>query len=265
MLEMLFQKYNFDGVIHFAGLKSVGESTKHISQYQENNISGSIILFSIMERYGVRKIIFSSSATVYRSDNISPLTETMPVGTTNPYGTSKLVIEKLLEDYAMHAGWSIVNLRYFNPIGAHPSGYIGETPNGIPNNLLPYILDVAVGKREMLTVYGNDYDTPDGTGVRDYIDINDLIDAHVLTYETLSVGCTLYNVGTGKGRSVLEMIHAVEQVSGKNIPYAVGSRRAGDLASVFASVEKIHTEKGWYATRTLEESVESAWNFIAHL
>lgn len=158
----------------------------------------------------------------------------------------------------------MANLRYFNPIGAHPSGCIGEVPKGVPDNLLPYILDVAIGKRENVTIYGNDYPTPDGTGVRDYIDVNDLVDAHVCVYEDLRVGCAIYNIGTGKGTSVLEMIHVVEEISGKEISFLVGPRRSGDLASVFASVEKISTEKHWYAKRTFEESIRSAWNFISH-
>jgi UDP-glucose 4-epimerase len=185
-LEHIFAKYTFDGVIHFAGLKAVDESCSEIGRYHTNNVGGSMVLFSVMEQYGVKKIIFSSSATVYRADNPLPYTEDMVLGTTNPYGTTKLVIEKLLEDYARNGGWSITTLRYFNPIGAHPSGYIGEMPQGKPNNLLPYILDVARGKREKVFVFGDDYDTADGTGVRDYIDVNDLIDAHILAYEKLT-------------------------------------------------------------------------------
>jgi UDP-glucose 4-epimerase len=171
--------------VHFAGLKAVGESCNDPFLYYHNNIEGSITLFEVMEEYGVMKVIFSSSATVYRADNKPPFTEDMPLGTTNPYGTTKLVIEYLLRDFATQKDWSVLSLRYFNPVGAHPSGYIGETPNGVPNNLLPYILDVATGKREKVNVYGNDYDTVDGTGVRDYIDVCDLVDAHVRAYEKL--------------------------------------------------------------------------------
>ncbi len=211
--------------MHFAGLKSVGESCEQVAKYQEKNIFGSIVLFSVMEKYGVRKLIFSSSATVYDSKNIPPFTEEMPTNTTNPYGTSKLVIEKLIEDYTMHKNWAATNLRYFNPIGAHESGLIGEKPNGIPNNLLPFIFDVVAGKREKVMVFGGDYATIDATGVRDYIDVNDLVDAHLLAYEGLKTGLEIYNVGTGKGTSVLEMIDIVRQISGKEIAYEIMNRR----------------------------------------
>jgi UDP-glucose 4-epimerase len=262
-LETIFQKYEFDGVIHFAGLKAVGESCKNIYEYQENNVSGSITLFGVMQQFQVKKIVFSSSATVYRADNTPPFTENMLIGTINPYGTSKLVIEELLKDYSTHVGWSIVNLRYFNPIGAHPSWYIGEVPNGIPNNLLPYILEVALGKREFVSVFWDDYDTQDGTGVRDYIDINDLIDAHVIVYENIKLWCEVYNVGTGKGTSVLEMIQGVEQVSWKSIPYKISVRRSWDLAIVFADSSKLMKKNFWKAKRSLNESLLSAWNFIS--
>lgn len=261
-LETLFEKYAFDGVIHFAGLKAVWESCQNIHEYQENNIGGSITLFGVMERFQVRRIVFSSSATVYRQDNISPFREDMPTGTTNPYGTSKLVIEQLLSDYREHASWSVVNLRYFNPIGAHASGYIWEIPNGIPNNLLPYILDVALWKREKVLIFGDDYDTPDGTWVRDYIDINDLISAHVCVYKNFSLGLETYNVGTWVGVSVLEMIHGVEKVSEKSIPYAITPRRAGDLAVVFADADRLRQKYGWKPEVSLEDSLLTAWNFI---
>ncbi len=261
-LERMFQKYEFDGVIHFAGLKAVGESCQNIGLYHDNNIRGSMILFETMEKFGVKKIVFSSSATVYRSDNPVPFSEEMPTGTTNPYGTTKLVIEKLLEDYVENANWSATSLRYFNPIGAHISWYIGEVPRGTPNNLLPYVLEVALWKRETVYIYGNDYETPDGTGVRDYIDINDLIDAHLLSYEKLFPGYSFYNVGTGKGTSVLEMIEKVEQVSEKQVSYSFSPRRSWDLACVFADVRKIQIEMNWSAQRNATESIKAAWNFI---
>lgn len=185
IISKIFEKYNFDGVVHFAGLKAVGESCKKPLLYHENNVAGSLVLFRVMAKYGVKKIIFSSSATVYRADNLPPFTEEMALGTTNPYGTTKLHLEKILEELATFDGWSVTNLRYFNPIGAHESGFIGEKPNGIPNNLLPYVLDVALEKREKVLVFGGDYATIDGTGVRDYIDVNDLVDAHLLAYENL--------------------------------------------------------------------------------
>ncbi len=261
-LEDIISKHTFDGVIHFAWLKSVGESCQEVAQYHTNNIGGSMILFGVMQSYGVRNIVFSSSATVYSSENISPISESMPLRTTNPYGTTKLVIEKLLEDYSIQKEWSVMNLRYFNPIWAHPSGIIGESPQWIPNNLLPYVLDVALWKRESVSVFGNDYPTPDGTGVRDYIDVNDLIDAHVISYKALSKGFHCYNVGTGSGFSVLELIKKVEQISRKRVHYIFSSRRIGDLASVFADVSKIKNELWWVARRTFTQSIESAWNFI---
>jgi UDP-glucose 4-epimerase len=262
-LEDIFRKYPFEGVIHFAGLKSVGESCKDIHQYQDNNVVGSIVLFWLMGRYGVRNIVFSSSATVYHRENISPLTEDMMTGTTNPYGTSKLIIEKLLEDYAFHADWSVVNLRYFNPIGAHPSGYIWEIPNGVPNNLLPYVLDVARWKREMVNVYWDDYDTPDGTWVRDYIDINDLIDAHLIAYEHIWKWAQVYNVWTGKGISVYELISMVESISKRDVPTRITEKRLWDLALVYADTSKIKNKLWWAAKREFTESIESAWNFIS--
>lgn len=261
-LELIFEKYNFDGVLHFAGLKAVGESCKKIGEYHEKNIFGSIVLFDVMEKFGVKKIIFSSSATVYSQKNFPPFTENMPTGTTNPYGTSKFVIEKLIEDYVAHKNWQATSLRYFNPIGAHPSGFIGEIPRGVPNNLLPYIFDVARGKREKVRVFGDDYPTQDGSGVRDYIDINDLVDAHLLAYEHLQNGHEIFNVGTGKGTSVFEMIALVEKISDQKIPYEVISRRSGDLAIVFASAQKITDKLGWKAKNSVEDAIVSGWNFI---
>lgn len=243
----------------------MGESCTEVGLYQEKNIFGSIVLFQIMEKYGVRKLIFSSSATVYEQKNIPPFTEDMPTNTTNPYGTSKLVIEKLITDYAVQKNWCATSLRYFNPIGAHSSGLIGEIRNGIPNNLLPYVLDVATGKREKVAVFGDDYETSDGTGVRDYIDVNDLVDAHLLAYESLTIGHNYYNVGTGKGTSVLEIIKIVEEISGKNIAFYIAPRRPGDIGEVYASAEKIQNELGWTAKKSVRDAVKSGWAFIKNL
>ena len=261
-LRSVFSRYAFDGVIHFAGLKAVGESCTLPLHYHDNNIGGSIALFQVMEEYSVRKIVFSSSATVYRADNISPLTEDMPLGTTNPYGTTKLVIEELLEDLARLGTWSVIPLRYFNPIWAHPSGHIGELPNGIPNNLLPYVLDVAIGKRKKVSVYGNDYPTHDGTGVRDYIDVCDLVDAHLAAYKHLALWYTPINIWTGKGSSVLDMISLVEKVTGVTVPYEITARRPWDLATCFSSATRARELLGWKATRTLETSLENGWKFL---
>ena len=261
-LTSVFEKYSFDGVIHFAWLKAVGESCEMPIHYHENNIHGSIVLFGVMEKFSVRKIVFSSSATVYRSDNVSPLTEEMVLGTTNPYGTTKLVIEHILEDLARNALWSVIPLRYFNPIGAHPSWYIGEIPNGVPNNLLPYVLDVASGKREKVSVYGNDYPTIDGTWVRDYIDVCDLVNAHIAAYEYLQPGYCPINIGTGRGTSVLEMIATVERVSWKHISYDIVARRSGDIATCYALPEKAEELLGWKANVSIEESIQNAWRFI---
>ena len=258
-LEKIFERYDFDGVIHFAGLKAVGESCTHIWEYHENNIVWSMMLFSVMEQFHVKKIIFSSSATVYRSDNTLPLREDAILGTTNPYGTTKLVIEQLLNDYSSHAQWAATILRYFNPIGAHPSGYIGEAPRGTPNNLLPYILDVALGKKNTIFIHWNDYDTVDGTWVRDYIDINDLVDAHIQAYQHMKTSYSVYNVGTGRWVSVREMIRWVEEISGKIIPYEFLERRLGDRAIVYASVDLIARELSWQSRRSLSESLLSAW------
>lgn len=258
----LFEKYSFDGVIHFAGLKAVGESCEKPFLYHSNNIWGSMVLFEVMEKYNVRKIVFSSSATVYKADNISPLQEDMSLGTTNPYGTTKLIIEYLLKDLALFSQWSVTALRYFNPIWAHPSGYIGELPSGIPNNLLPYILHVASGKRDFVRVFGDDYDTIDGTGVRDYIDVCDLVDAHVIAYEKLDQKYEVINIGTGKGTSVLEMIASVEKISKKTVPYQIYPRRVWDIASVYCDPSYADFYLGWKAKRTIEESIENGWKFI---
>jgi UDP-glucose 4-epimerase len=264
-LEAVFGKYEFDGVIHFAGLKAVGESCKNIHEYQENNVIGSITLFGVMQQFQVKKIVFSSSATVYRSDNTPPFTEDMSTGTTNPYGTTKLVTEKLLEDYSTHAEWSVVNLRYFNPIGTHPSWYIGEIPNGTPNNILPYLLDVATWKREKMFIFGEDYPTPDGTGVRDYIDVCDVVDAHIVAYQKFLGGIGVFNIGTGRWTSVKEIIAELESVIGKSIPKEVTGRRSGDLAAVYASCNRALKEFWWQSTRSLKESLQNSWNFVSKL
>lgn len=225
-------------------------------------------LFKVMEKHDCRSIVFSSSATVYRQDNTPPFTESSSLGTTNPYGTSKLVAEELLEDLAHHARWKAINLRYFNPIGAHPSGLIGERPNGIPNNLLPYIMDVVSGKREKVSVYGDDYATIDGTGVRDYIHVMDLALAHVQAIKYI-LGSSdpfvdRFNIGTGTGTSVLEMIAYTKKVSKVNVPYVIMPRRTGDIASVFCDASKAKKILSWQATRSVEEGVRDSWNFTSN-
>ncbi len=261
-LISIFERYQFDAVVHFAGLKAVGESCDEPLLYHENNVGGSMTLFAVMEDYGVRKIIFSSSATVYDPIHAPEYREGQSLAATNPYGTTKLVIEYLLRDLATQKDWSVMALRYFNPIGAHPSGHIGEVPRGIPNNLLPYILDVAVGKRKQVHVYGDDYETPDGTGVRDYIDVCDLVDAHLLAYEKIEMGYEAINIGTGKGTSVLEMIRYVEEASGKHIPYGICPRRAGDIGMFYCDPTLAHTRLAWSAHTPISESVANGWRFI---
>ncbi len=260
-LEKVFSLYSFDGVIHFAGLKAVWESTQNIASYHKNNIFWSMTLFEVMEKHGVKNMVFSSSATVYDVSNAPEYKENNSLGTSNPYGTTKLVIEKLLEDYARHANWSVVSLRYFNPIGAHPSWYIGEQPNGVPNNLLPYIFEVASGKREFLAVFWDDYDTPDGTGVRDYIDINDLVEAHILAFTKLHTWYIAINIGTGAGKSVLEMIHVSKKVTGKNISDMVLPQRNGDIAEFYANTSFAKSYLWWEAKTSLEKSIENGWKF----
>jgi len=264
-LDKVFAENKIDAVIHFAGLKAVGESCKMPLEYYENNVGGTITLCEAMSAAGCKKIVFSSSATVYGSENPSPLSEDMPLGkTTNPYGTTKLFIERILQDlYAADSDWSISILRYFNPIGAHKSGRIGEYPNGIPNNLMPYIAQVAVGKLPVLTVNGNDYDTPDGTGVRDYIHVVDLALGHIEALQNINKGssCDIYNLGTGKGVSVLEAVAAFERASGVKTPYIIGPRRDGDIATCYSNPEKARKELGWQATRDLNEMCEDSWRW----
>ena len=264
-LGKIFAENKIDAVIHFAGLKAVGESVSKPVEYYENNIGSTLALCDAMRKAGCKKLVFSSSATVYGMNNPSPLSEDMPIGgTTNPYGTTKYMIELILRDiYTADNEWSIALLRYFNPIGAHKSGRIGENPNGIPNNLMPYITQVAVGKLKCLSVYGDDYDTPDGTGVRDYIHVVDLALGHLKAVEKV-VSCTgidAYNLGTGKGCSVLEIIHAVEKASGVKINYKIVDRRPGDLAVCYSDPSKALKELGWKAERGIEEMCADSWRW----
>lgn len=264
-LDSIFAENKIDAVIHFAGLKAVGESCVKPLEYYDNNIGGTINLCEAMRDAGCKTIVFSSSATVYGSENISPLNENMPEGkTTNPYGTTKLYIERILKDlYAADNDWCVYLLRYFNPIGAHKSGKIGEDPNGIPNNLAPYISKVAIGKLDHLTVYGNDYPTPDGTGVRDYIHVVDLALGHVKAVEKAvgEKGCYIYNLGTGKGYSVLDVLKAFEKACGHPIKYEIAGRRAGDIATCYSDPSKAGRELGWKAQRDLDEMCEDSWRW----
>jgi UDP-glucose 4-epimerase len=266
-LDALFKTHDIDAVIHFAGLKAVGESVAKPLLYYDNNIAGSVTLFEAMQAAGVKTVVFSSSATVYGDPASVPIREDFPVGgTTNPYGTSKLFIEKMLQDVAIaDPAWSIALLRYFNPVGAHKSGRIGEDPRGIPNNLMPYIAQVAVGRREYLNVFGNDYPTPDGTGVRDYIHVVDLAQGHVRAVQKLAEGpgVRVWNLGTGQGYSVLDMARAFEQASGRPVPYRIAPRRAGDIAQCWADPARAERELGWKATRGLAEMCEDTWRWQA--
>ena len=261
----VFESEEIDSVIHFAGLKAVGESTSLPMKYYENNVVGTLTLCKVMEKYNCKRIVFSSSATVYGNENISPLREDMRTGAvTNPYGRTKYMIEEILKDFAVaDSEWSIILLRYFNPIGAHKSGRIGENPNGIPNNLMPYITQVAVGKREFLSVYGNDYDTPDGTGVRDYIHVVDLALGHLRAVDAAKAGkgVNVYNLGTGNGYSVLEIVKAFERASGEPLPYKIVERRPGDIATCYSNPEKALRELGWRAERGIEEMCEDSWRW----
>ncbi len=266
-LEKVFEENKIDSVINFAGFKAVGESVKEPLKYYYNNISGAIVLLQTMEKFGVKKFVFSSSATVYGDPEKVPLTESSPIGgTTNPYGRTKLYIEQILKDlYKADNSWDICILRYFNPVGAHESGLIGEEPQGIPNNLMPYIVRVASGELEQLSVFGNDYNTPDGTGVRDYIHVVDLAKGHVKAIEKLdkeSNGLYIYNLGTGNGVSVLDMVKAFEKSTGKKISYKIAPRREGDIASCFADVKKAEEELGWTAQKSLEDMCKDSWNYI---
>lgn len=265
ILREIFENEKIDAVIHFAGLKSVGESVAKPLEYYSNNITGTLTLCQVMREYDVKKIVFSSSATVYGMNNISPLKEDMPIGgTTNPYGTTKYMLELILDDiYTSDPEWSICKLRYFNPVGAHKSGQMGEDPSGIPNNLMPYITQVAIGKLEKLQVYGDQYDTPDGTGVRDYIHVIDLARGHIKAVEKVvnEKGDFTYNLGTGVGYSVLDMVKAFEKASGKAIPYVITVPRDGDLATSYSDPSKAKEELGWTATYGLDDMCVDSWHW----
>ena len=267
--EKVFAENQIDAVIHFAGLKAVGESVQKPLEYYTNNLTGSFVLLRLMRKYGVHELVFSSSATVYGSHNPVPFREDMPIGgTTNPYGTTKVMIERILQDVCIaDKEMRVALLRYFNPIGAHPSGLIGENPNGIPNNLMPYVARVAAGILPCLSVYGDDYDTPDGTGVRDYIHVCDLATGHIKALEKLDSipgGCEIYNLGTGKGTSVLELVHAFEKACGHAVNYKIAPRRAGDIATCYADVSKAKNELGWVAKYDIDDMCRDSWNFIQH-
>lgn len=263
-MRTVFKENNIDAVIHFAGLKAVGESVKIPLTYYENNISGTVVLCEVMNEYGCKKIVFSSSATVYGVAEKMPLTEDMPLGAINPYGRTKLFIEDILRDICVSdPEWSVALLRYFNPIGAHESGLIGEDPKGIPNNLMPYITQVAVGRLKELSVFGNDYDTVDGTGVRDYIHVVDLARGHIKAVEFLNghKGCEAINLGTGNGTSVLQLVNAFEKASGVKVPYKIVGRRAGDPAKVYADAEKAKKLLGWTAEYGIERMCADNWRW----
>lgn len=259
----IFKNENIECVIHFAGLKAVGESVEKPLEYYDNNLISTLNLCEIMREYGVKKLVFSSSATVYGLATEMPLKEDMPLGAINPYGKTKYFIEEILRDLSHDPEWSIALLRYFNPIGAHESGLIGEDPNGIPNNLMPYISQVAVGRLKELSVFGDDYDTPDGTGVRDYIHVVDLAAGHLKAVEYVKdhKGCEAFNLGTGKGTSVLELKNAFEKASGTKVPYKIAPRRAGDLGTVYASAEKAKKVLGWQAKFDIERMCEDTWRW----
>ena len=272
LLKQVFAEHDFFGVIHFAGLKAVGESVAKPLLYYNNNVSGTIILLEVMAEANVKNLVFSSSATVYGDPEVLPIDETSPRSCTNPYGQSKLTVEHILQDLAAtNDSWNLIPLRYFNPVGAHPSGQIGEDPNDIPNNLMPYISQVAVGKLEKLSIFGNDYPTVDGTGVRDFIHVTDLAQGHVaaLNYlqkqlslsQTSSVGFLPINLGTGKGTSVLELVTAFSEVSGQDIPYQFSARRAGDIASCYASADKAKELLGWEAKLSITEMCQDTWRW----
>ena len=262
-MEEIFSKHAIDAVIHFAALKAVGESCKIPLKYYENNISGTVSLLKVMEKCNVKKIIFSSSATVYGDPERLPLDENCRLSTTNPYGSTKLMMENIMQDlYKADNAWNIILLRYFNPVGAHESGLIGEDPKGIPNNLMPYVAQVASGKLACISVFGNDYDTPDGTGVRDYIHVVDLALGHIAAIEHCNdSGVHIYNLGTGHGYSVLDMIHAFEKACGKTLPYKICERRPGDIASCYAAPDKAKKELCWEAKFGIEEMCASQWKW----
>ena len=263
-MEKLFSTEKIDAVIHFAGLKAVGESVAKPLAYYDNNLYGFIVLAETMAKYGVKKFVFSSSATVYGMNNPVPFREEMPTSATNPYGYTKVMIEQMLDDICVaDSEWAVCKLRYFNPIGAHESGLIGEDPNGIPNNLLPYVARVAAGKLAQLSVFGNDYDTVDGTGVRDYIHVVDLAKGHLaaLKYIEDHNGSEAVNLGTGNGTSVLQIVDAFEKASGKPVPYKIVDRRAGDIATCYADASKAEALFGWHAEKNLDDMCRDGWHF----
>ncbi|XP_021757674.1 UDP-glucose 4-epimerase GEPI48-like [Chenopodium quinoa] len=266
-LEMVFSSTKFDAVIHFAGLKAVGESVQKPLLYYNNNIIGTVNLLEVMSAHGCKTLVFSSSATVYGWPKEVPCTEEFPLSAANPYGRTKLFIEEICRDVQnSDSEWKIILLRYFNPVGAHPSGHIGEDPRGVPNNLMPYVQQVAVGRRPHLTVYGTDYNTKDGTGVRDYIHVVDLADGHIAALQKLfdsNIACEVYNLGTGKGTSVLEMVAAFEKASGKEIPLEMAGRRPGDAEVVYASTEKAERELNWKAKFGIDEMCRDQWNWAS--
>lgn len=263
-IEEVFENYKIDAVIHFAGLKAVGESVSMPLKYYQNNIAGTLNLVEVMQEHDVKQLVFSSSATVYGTTDRMPIAEDEALSAVNPYGRTKLMIEEILRDlYASDPAWSIALLRYFNPVGAHPSGRIGEDPNGIPNNLMPYISQVAVGNLPELNVFGSDYPTADGTGIRDYIHVTDLAAGHLKALEKLQLnkGIESYNLGTGHGYSVLEMIHAFEQATGKKIPYVLAERRSGDAPICYANASKAKKELGWQTEKDLMDMCRDAWRW----
>jgi len=264
-LSAVFEQHSIEAVIHFAGLKAVGESCQKPLDYFDNNVYGSVVLFQVMAKYNVKRVVFSSSATVYGDEHESPLQEDMSIGkVSNPYGRTKFMIEQILNDlYASDPEWSICKLRYFNPIGAHKSGMIGEDPNGIPNNLMPYVSRVAVGKLPMLTVFGNDYPTPDGTCIRDYIHVVDLARGHINAVQKAMTGSGLrtYNLGTGHGYSVLDVLNAFMKATGVNVPYKIGPRRDGDVPVSYSDPTRAKEELGWVAQYTLEDMCADSWRW----
>ena len=264
VLDDIFTTYSIDSVIHFAGLKAVGESVAKPLEYYDNNLVSTMALLEAMRKHGVKQLVFSSSATVYGSPSELPLreTSTVGVGLTNPYGKTKYMIEQIIQDYcAADPAFEATILRYFNPIGAHKSGQIGEDPNGIPNNLLPYVAQVAVGKLQSVGVFGDDYDTPDGTGVRDYIHVVDLARGHVAALQHMKAGANVYNLGTGSGTSVLEIIKAFSKACGRDLPYEIKPRRTGDIAACYADCSKAERELGWRAELSIEQACADSWRW----
>jgi UDP-glucose 4-epimerase len=263
-LHKVFENHNIDAVIHFAGLKAVGESVEKPLKYYDNNVNGTAVLCEVMAEHGCKSIVFSSSATVYGDPHTTPILENFPLSATNPYGRSKLFVEEILRDlYISDDTWKIVLLRYFNPVGAHPSGTIGEDPSGIPNNLMPFVAQTAVGKRTCLSVFGDDYDTPDGTGVRDYIHVMDLADGHVKALNKIEnfTEVMTINLGTGTGYSVLDMVKSFEKASGKEVPYCIAPRRAGDIAECYADPSYAKEVLGWEAEKGIDEMCQDTWRW----